>query len=115
MHFGVGGGRQAGFPNNDDVDQATLDRLNEMYLKDNEKPLKRDVLAQLPRFKFSQSKEESKNNKDDDSNKCSVCYYEYKEGDNLMVLPCFHKYHDECITGWLKTQDFCPVCRTKIE
>lgn len=52
MHFGVGGGRQAGFPNNDDVDQATLDRLNEMYLKDNEKPLKRDVLAQLPRFKF---------------------------------------------------------------
>ena len=81
-----------------------LDRLNDMYLKDIEKPLQQNVIDQLPKFKFNTQKsaEESKDKKEEDS-QCTVCYYDYKEGEELIMLPCFHKYHEPCITSWFKT------------
>lgn len=71
-----------------------------MYLKDIEKPLKKDLLDQLPRFKFSSNSREESKDKNEDDNRCSVCYYDYTDGEQLLVLPCFHKYHEPCITSW---------------
>ena len=44
-----------------------------------------------------------------------ICQMDYEEGDNLITLPCFHRLHKDCAAAWLKTQNFCPECRTKIE
>ncbi|KAJ3206531.1 hypothetical protein HDU83_003121 [Entophlyctis luteolus] len=32
---------------------------------------------------------------------CSVCLCDYKAGQFLRQLPCFHGFHRECIDGWL--------------
>ena len=45
-------------------------------------------------------------------NKCSVCLVEFQDDDNVMILPCKHYYHTNCIKEWLKEYDYkCPVCR----
>ena len=40
---------------------------------------------------------------------------EYKEGDELGVIRCNHKYHKTCIDKWLETGGYnCPLCRCTI-
>jgi hypothetical protein len=46
---------------------------------------------------------------------CTICIDELKEGDEVLVLPCKHWYHGECVILWLKEHNTCPVCRTPIE
>ena len=42
---------------------------------------------------------------------CAVCLDCFAEGDSLLVLPCGHRYHKDCVTNWLKEQFSCPSCR----
>jgi hypothetical protein len=45
---------------------------------------------------------------------CSICMEEYRPGDSIRVLPCFHKYHKYCIDEWLRPHGDCPVCKFSI-
>jgi len=47
--------------------------------------------------------------------KCAVCYMEFEEGDEQLLLPCKHTYHPECIQPWLKDNNSCPTCKQDIE
>lgn len=40
---------------------------------------------------------------------------EYEEGETVKTLPCFHKYHKECIKEWFTRQNFCPFCRMEVK
>jgi hypothetical protein len=72
----------------------------------------------------------------DEEEKCSICYDNIKKGDKIITLPCKHKFHfgkeegeenekegnegeddDSCdgITEWLKKNNTCPICKTKID
>ncbi|TMW91345.1 hypothetical protein EJD97_014455 [Solanum chilense] len=56
---------------------------------------------------------DEENTRDD---KCMVCLEELvkkkREGDNEIVsMPCSHMFHGECITKWLETSHYCPICR----
>ncbi|WMV14517.1 hypothetical protein MTR67_007902 [Solanum verrucosum] len=46
---------------------------------------------------------------------CMVCLEELvkKEGDHddIVSMPCSHMFHGECITKWLETSHYCPICR----
>lgn len=44
-------------------------------------------------------------------NKCTVCCEEYQGSDVLIELKCRHFYHEECIVGWLKEENMCPLCK----
>ena len=45
---------------------------------------------------------------------CAVCLNEFKEQDNLRLLPkCDHGFHMDCIDSWLACHETCPVCRAK--
>ena len=45
---------------------------------------------------------------------CVVCMNTIKEGDIIRTLPCFHKYHRQCIDRWLQVKPQCPMCRADI-
>ncbi|KAI1130508.1 hypothetical protein F5Y10DRAFT_114470 [Nemania abortiva] len=46
---------------------------------------------------------------------CTICIDEVKVGDEVMVLPCKHWFHEECASLWLKQHNSCPVCRAAID
>jgi hypothetical protein len=46
---------------------------------------------------------------------CSICLSDFKEGDNVSVLPkCKHTFHYDCLADWIKLKNNCPLCRLKI-
>lgn len=45
--------------------------------------------------------------------KCSICYnLGKKQG---CVLPCGHKFHRICVTGWINENNTCPLCRSYVK
>lgn len=49
------------------------------------------------------------------NNFCSICIVDYKNGDKLRCLPCFHRFHQKCIDEWLIIKNACPLCKSIIE
>merc|ERR1712129_190402 len=41
---------------------------------------------------------------------CTVCLESFRTGEELRVLPCFHRYHRSCIDEWLARSPACPIC-----
>ena len=47
---------------------------------------------------------------------CSICYEEYKPGEEIAWSNnkhCRHDYHMNCIVEWLMKHDDCPTCRAE--
>lgn len=46
------------------------------------------------------------------SEECSICFETFKEGEQLRMLTCVHKYHAACIKKWLLEgkDKKCPTC-----
>lgn len=41
---------------------------------------------------------------------CSICTEDFKEGEDMRVLPCNHKFHPNCIDPWLvNVSGTCPL------
>ena len=56
---------------------------------------------------------------DQDPNKleypeCSICLMQIDEGQDTILLPCGHMFHDGCSTKWLKIHNTCPLCRFEL-
>ncbi|KAG8368462.1 hypothetical protein BUALT_Bualt15G0047900 [Buddleja alternifolia] len=45
---------------------------------------------------------------------CSICLESFSEGDELICLPCGHRYHFCCLDPWVRTCGDCPYCRSDI-
>ena len=45
------------------------------------------------------------------SEKCLICIESFKDGENVMALPCDHGFHVKCVMPWIKTNTRCPTCR----
>lgn len=43
---------------------------------------------------------------------CTICLETIDKNDEHTLL-CNHKYHDKCISFWLKNNSSCPICRKK--
>jgi len=53
---------------------------------------------------------------EDNENTCTTCLNRFKEGEDVIVLPCNdkHMYHTNCIVPWLKMSVHCPLCKADI-
>lgn len=45
---------------------------------------------------------------------CSICMTEIEQGDEMMLTPCNHAYHKECLLRWMQEQMVCPICRAAL-
>ncbi|KAL8130072.1 hypothetical protein V2J09_019227 [Rumex salicifolius] len=50
----------------------------------------------------------------EDSKRCAICLDDFEIGTEVMVTPCNHMFHEDCILPWLKSKGQCPVCRFMI-
>lgn len=48
----------------------------------------------------------------DDS--CPICLDQFQPSTDIVVLPCNHGFHKNCIEPWLKMHSECPLCRHKL-
>ncbi|MCD7458241.1 hypothetical protein HAX54_037605 [Datura stramonium] len=46
---------------------------------------------------------------------CSICIAEIKKGEMCLILhPCCHGFHVDCVRPWLEDKETCPLCRTTV-
>ena len=45
-------------------------------------------------------------------NECSICHEQLMQ--DVNVLPCSHRFHNECIEPWITSHNSCPICRAPI-
>jgi len=64
-----------------------------------------------PSFVYDKNKHASKTEED---NSCVICLDSYETGEDIRVLPCFHRFHKICVDQWLKTSKLCPMCKFKL-
>ena len=44
-------------------------------------------------------------------NECTICLCEFNDGELLTVLPCQHRFHEDCIGEWFCRSNACPNCK----
>jgi len=47
----------------------------------------------------------------DESEECALCLEEYKDGEEILQLPCSHIFHEGCLGPWLVRSLLCPLCK----
>lgn len=52
---------------------------------------------------------------DDGKAECSVCMDDVQLGEEVVVLPCTHWFHETCAGAWLSEHNTCPICRKGID
>lgn len=45
---------------------------------------------------------------------CSICLESFTDGDELICLPCNHRFHSVCLDPWVRSCGDCPYCRRNI-
>ncbi|XP_022869288.1 probable E3 ubiquitin-protein ligase RHY1A [Olea europaea var. sylvestris] len=63
---------------------------------------------------FNDSDESDKQAISRASRECSICLESFLMGDELICLPCAHRFHFRCLEPWLRTCGDCPYCRRDI-
>ncbi|KAK8013532.1 hypothetical protein PG991_009125 [Apiospora marii] len=73
-------------------------------------PASNETISKLPRKKLDEEMlgREVKG-------KCTDCIDDVGLGDEVVVLPCKHWFHDGCVGLWLKEHNTCPICRASVE
>ncbi|CAN1164747.1 E3 ubiquitin-protein ligase RING1 [Linum perenne] len=72
-------------------------------------PAARLVVKRLPSIVLAKEDLETDNN-----TTCAVCKDDMNVGEKAKLLPCTHRYHEECIIPWLNIRNTCPVCRHEL-
>ncbi|KAK3183960.1 hypothetical protein Dsin_031246 [Dipteronia sinensis] len=57
------------------------------------------------------STEKQKEKDNNDGKNCAVCLEDFEPREKVMLTPCNHMFHEECIVPWIRSNGQCPVCR----
>ena len=42
---------------------------------------------------------------------CTICLSEFENEEIIAMLPCSHRFHQECVMEWLSCSNKCPLCK----
>lgn len=45
---------------------------------------------------------------------CNICLEAFEKGEERMMLPCFHGFHNHCASKWLLSNATCPICKHQV-
>lgn len=88
------------------MDAIITDMMNQQSASNAPGPATTEAIAALPKKNLDEQMlgPEGKG-------ECSVCMDDVVIGDEVVVLPCSHWFHDHCAEMWLKQHNTCPICR----
>uniref|UniRef100_A0A6M2EXR8 RING-type domain-containing protein n=1 Tax=Populus davidiana TaxID=266767 RepID=A0A6M2EXR8_9ROSI len=99
-------------------DDSTLqtERLHTVQESHKKKPpgLTQDALHCLQSEVFSSIEKGIEGGASQVSWDCSICLESFTEGDELIRLPCEHRFHSACLDPWVRTCGDCPYCRRDV-
>ncbi|KAH6789858.1 hypothetical protein C2S51_004864 [Perilla frutescens var. frutescens] len=77
--------------------------------------LTQEALTCLPVEFFCVTEESDEQHVPRASKECSICLESFLVGDELIRLPCGHRYHLSCLDPWVRICGDCPYCRRSID
>ena len=96
--------RENDYPNVDDMSYEELLALEERIGNVNN-GLNDDQIKKLKRDYFDQKKY---------NDLCIICQNNFKDKEKVLVIPCKHCFHEDCIVPWLKNKKQCPFCKSEV-
>ena len=45
---------------------------------------------------------------------CIICQNNFKDREKVLIIPCKHVFHKDCIVPWLKNKKQCPFCKSDV-
>ena len=46
---------------------------------------------------------------------CRICLMKFENNENILILPCLHIFHTDCMINWLKNKKTCPLDNQNLE
>lgn len=68
-----------------------------------------ELMASLPRKAWSPSLASSADCSQ--GHECALCLEDYELNEQVVVLPCTHFFHEECVRPWFAKSNLCPLCQ----
>lgn len=50
-----------------------------------------------------------------DAKSCTICLEDFDASEVCRTLPCFHRFHRDCVDRWLARQGSCPICKHRVD
>ncbi|XP_077227926.1 uncharacterized protein LOC143860945 [Tasmannia lanceolata] len=75
---------------------------------------KRGLFSNYKANNNTHKKEEADEEEDEDEDEgkeCTICLDEFEPNEHVLITPCNHMFHKDCIVPWVKAHGQCPVCR----
>lgn len=92
------------FSENEQQNKAVNKLRKEIY-----NPVPKNITRRVSLYYRSHGR--NNNLEKEEGKKCVVCLEDFVAREVVMVTPCNHMFHEECIVPWVKTRGQCPVCR----
>ncbi|CAN1157173.1 E3 ubiquitin-protein ligase RING1-like [Linum perenne] len=87
-------------------EEAEWEAAPEHHLENRTSPASESAIEALERVEVGTDLEEGEI-------LCVICQEEM-DGGRLIKLKCKHLFHESCCTSWLRTSNFCPLCRHQV-
>jgi hypothetical protein len=101
-------GRLILFAGGNEVGAVLQNMANRLLTENQVKELKEEE------FERDQPDENETTTDEEEGNECTcaICLDVFEDKELVRVLPCGHRYHDDCLIPWLTTrQSCCPLCK----
>ncbi len=77
-------------------------------------PASTEALRRLKKFNMSEEYAKKSDKGEIEYPSCSVCLTQVNRGEDSILVPCGHIYHNNCIMKWFEINNKCPICRYEL-